>query len=90
MLREIVPSEPDFVRFVEALKAEGISTGFHYPLPVHLQNCYRDWGYRKGSLPETEQAAEEILSLPMFPGLTEAQQQRVAAAIHSFASASVR
>jgi dTDP-4-amino-4,6-dideoxygalactose transaminase len=48
---------------------------------VHLQNCYRSWGYRAGSLPATERVAAEILSLPMFPGLTAEQQGRVVAAI---------
>ena len=52
---------------------------------MHLQNCYRDWGYETGSLPVTERAASEILSLPMFPGLTAEQQQRVAAGIEAFA-----
>ena len=68
----------------EELKGNGIHTGLHYPLPVHLQNCYRPWGYQKGSLPVTERIAGEILSLPMFPGLTAPQQQRVAAAIETF------
>ncbi|MPY91437.1 MAG: erythromycin biosynthesis sensory transduction protein eryC1 [Luteitalea sp.] len=70
----------------EHLKAEGIFTGLHYPLPVHLQKCYRDWGYGRGDLPITERAAVETLSLPMFPGLTADQQQRVAASIEAFAS----
>jgi dTDP-4-amino-4,6-dideoxygalactose transaminase len=65
----------------EQLKQEGISTGLHYPVPVHRQNCYRDWGYQTGSLPVTERVAAEILSLPMFPGLTSEQQTRVAAAV---------
>lgn len=65
----------------QQLKAQGISTGLHYPLPVHLQKCYRDWGYGPGSLPVTEQAASEILSLPMFPGLTVEQQRRTSLAI---------
>jgi len=69
----------------ERLKADGIHTGLHYPLPVHLQDCYRAWGYEKGSLPVTEQVASEGLSLPMFPGLTADQQGRVAAAISAFA-----
>jgi dTDP-4-amino-4,6-dideoxygalactose transaminase len=72
----------------DQLKAAGVQSGLHYPLPVHLQNCYRSWGYEKGSLPITERVASEILSLPMFPGLTNEQQQRVAAAIES--SVSVR
>ena len=68
----------------EHLKAQGVFTGLHYPLPVHLQNCYQDWGYRSGALPVTERAAAEILSLPMFPGLTADQQQRVAAAVEAW------
>jgi dTDP-4-amino-4,6-dideoxygalactose transaminase len=68
----------------EHLKANGVLTGLHYPVPVHLQNCYRDWGYQKGDLPVTERVASEILSLPMFPGLTLEQQQHVAAAVEAF------
>lgn len=65
----------------------GVSTGLHYPLPVHLQDCYRQWGYSQGALPVTERAASEILSLPMFPTLTAEQQTRVAAGIESFVQA---
>jgi dTDP-4-amino-4,6-dideoxygalactose transaminase len=60
-----------------------LTDGLHYPVPVHLQNCYREWGCREGSLPVTERVAAEILSLPMFPGLTAEQQERVAAAIEA-------
>jgi dTDP-4-amino-4,6-dideoxygalactose transaminase len=67
----------------DKLKAAGVHTGLHYPLPVHLQKCYESWGYREGSFPVTERAAAEILSLPMFPNLTREQQQRVAAAIEA-------
>jgi dTDP-4-amino-4,6-dideoxygalactose transaminase len=70
-------------RLAEHLKANGISTGLHYPVPVHLQNCYRHWGYGKGSLPVTERVAAGILSLPMFPSLTSEQQGHVAAAIEA-------
>jgi dTDP-4-amino-4,6-dideoxygalactose transaminase len=70
----------------DQLKSQGVFTGLHYPMPVHLQKCYRDWGYAPGSLPVTERAAREILSLPMFPGLTEVQQLRVAEAIQACAS----
>jgi len=70
----------------EHLKANGVFTGLHYPLPVHLQNCYREWGYTKGTMPITECVAAEILSLPMFPGLTAEQQERVSAGIQSFIS----
>ena len=68
------------------LKAQNIHTGFHYPVPLHLQNCYRGWGYAKGSLPVTERVASEIISLPMFPGLTAEQQRRVIAGVQSFAA----
>jgi dTDP-4-amino-4,6-dideoxygalactose transaminase len=66
------------------LKSQGIHTGLHYPLPVHLQNCYRSWGYERGSLPVTERVAAEVLSLPMFPDLTADQQRHVALGIQSF------
>jgi dTDP-4-amino-4,6-dideoxygalactose transaminase len=72
------------------LKDEGIATGLHYPLPVHLQKCYRAWGYAEGNFPVTERAAAGILSLPMFPGLTADQQRRVVAAIESVMSVSAR
>jgi dTDP-4-amino-4,6-dideoxygalactose transaminase len=68
----------------EQLKSKGINTGFHYPVPVHLQKCYTSWGYRQGSLPVTERVASEVISLPMFPGLTEEQQVRVADGIRAF------
>ncbi len=55
---------------------KGIATGFHYPVPVHLQPCFEHLGYAKGSLPHTERAAAEEISLPMFPELTDAQNPR--------------
>jgi dTDP-4-amino-4,6-dideoxygalactose transaminase len=64
-------------RLAEQLHAQGISTGLHYPVPVHRQNCYRDWGYLEGSLPVSERVAANILSLPMFPGLSPEAQRRV-------------
>lgn len=68
------------------LKAAHVQTALHYPLPVHLQKCYSAWGYQKGSLPITERVAGSILSLPMFPGLTVEQQDRVAASMSVFAA----
>jgi dTDP-4-amino-4,6-dideoxygalactose transaminase len=55
----------------------GIGTGLHYPLPLHLQNAYANLGYKRGDFPVSEKLAEEILSLPMYPGLTEEQQEYV-------------
>ncbi len=66
------------------LRSQGVSSGLHYPLPLHLQKCYRGFGYGAGSLPVTERVAAEILSLPMFPGLQATQQLRVAGAIQAF------
>jgi dTDP-4-amino-4,6-dideoxygalactose transaminase len=71
----------------KALQSGQIQTGLHYPVPLHLQECYRDWGYRAGSLPITERVASAILSLPMFPGITVDQQQRVASAIAQYGAA---
>lgn len=60
-----------------ALAAEGIGTGIHYPIPLHLQKAYTNQGYRTGDFPLTEKAAERILSLPIFPTLSEADQVRI-------------
>jgi dTDP-4-amino-4,6-dideoxygalactose transaminase len=62
----------------------GIGTGLHYPVPLHLQPAYRHLNLGRGSLPATEAASESILSLPMFPELTESQIGQVADAIRSF------
>lgn len=60
------------------LSDNGVATGLHYPVPLHLQNAYKETGYKKGDFPVTEKAADEILSLPMFPGLTRDQQEYIA------------
>jgi dTDP-4-amino-4,6-dideoxygalactose transaminase len=63
------------------LAAQGIQTGIHYPVPVHMQPAYADLGYKEGEFPASERAAAEVLSLPMFPELTEAQQDEVVRAV---------
>ncbi len=68
------------------LTEAGIGTGIHYPIPVHLQTAYASLGCKKGDLPESEEAADQILSLPMFAGLTADQQKRVAESIAQFAT----
>jgi len=66
------------------LSDRGIGTGLHYPLPLHLQRAYRQMGLSRGAFPVTEAAAEEILSLPMFPELTDEQVDCVADALVDF------
>ncbi|NLL12252.1 MAG: DegT/DnrJ/EryC1/StrS family aminotransferase [Fibrobacter sp.] len=66
------------------LKEQGIETGLHYPVPLHQQKAYRALGYRTGSFPVSEKLSKEILSLPMFPSLTEQQQEKVAQSIRLF------
>ncbi len=60
------------------LSDKGVATALHYPIPLHLQNAYKGLGYQKGDFPVSEKQAEEILSLPMFPELTEEQIRYVA------------
>jgi dTDP-4-amino-4,6-dideoxygalactose transaminase len=64
----------------ERLRQAGVDTQVHYPTPVHLQPAYADLGYRPGSLPHTERAAREVLSLPLYVGLAEEDVARVARA----------
>jgi dTDP-4-amino-4,6-dideoxygalactose transaminase len=64
------------------LQAAGIGAGIHYPTPLHLHGALRSLGHHAGDFPAAEAAAGEILSLPLHPHLTAAQQERVAAALH--------
>jgi dTDP-4-amino-4,6-dideoxygalactose transaminase len=64
-----------------ALQAEGIQTAIHYGLPAHLQPAYADLGYGKGSLPLSEAAAEQVLSLPIYPELSDRAIAKVAEAV---------
>ena len=59
------------------LGEQGVQTGVHYPVPVHLQPAYADLGYGRGAFPVAESVAGEVLSLPLFPELTDAQIDRV-------------
>jgi dTDP-4-amino-4,6-dideoxygalactose transaminase len=77
----------------EALQAHlaeaGIGSGIHYPIPLHLQKAYQHLGYKKGDYPVTERIAEEIVSLPMFPQLTNGQLDQVANRVKDFAASKV-
>jgi dTDP-4-amino-4,6-dideoxygalactose transaminase len=67
----------DRTAFQLALEAQGIQTGIHYPVPCHLQPAFQSLGYPAGSFPQAETLSQEILSLPMYPGMTLAQADQV-------------
>lgn len=98
----VLPHEADYARHVyhiyairaknrdrlrEFLGKNGISTGIHYPIPVHLQKAYSFMGIKKGSFPISEKVADEILSLPMYPELSEEQMGYISNTIKSFENA---
>jgi dTDP-4-amino-4,6-dideoxygalactose transaminase len=66
------------------LNRQGVGCGIYYPLPIHLQDCYRTLGYQVGSLPESEQASRDVLALPIFPELTLKQLETVVSTIKQF------
>ncbi len=95
----IIPYEPYWARSVyhlyiirarqrdelqKYLAENGIGTGLHYPVPLHLQKAYANYGYKKGDFPITEKVVSEILSLPMFPQLTVEQIKYITDKIKSF------
>jgi dTDP-4-amino-4,6-dideoxygalactose transaminase len=76
---------PSTARCLDAVpEGHGISTAIHYPAPIHAQPAYRGRLGDVGSLPDTEQAAQEIVSLPMYPELSEQDVKTVARAIREF------
>ena len=68
----------------EHLKASEIGTAIYYPIPLHLQQCFAYLGYKPGAFPESERASKEVLSLPVYPELSQAQQDEVIEAVRSF------
>jgi dTDP-4-amino-4,6-dideoxygalactose transaminase len=76
-----VPKRDELRKF---LNEREIGTEIYYPLPLHQQECYATLGYKKGSLSAAEKRAAEVLSLPIFPELTDAEQDFVAASIREF------
>ena len=93
-IEELAPFEPKWAKAVyhlyvvrshdreglmRHLSDAGIGTGIHYPVPLHLQKAYSWMGYEAGDFPVAEETSREIVSLPMFPGLTEGMQARVVA-----------
>jgi dTDP-4-amino-4,6-dideoxygalactose transaminase len=68
----------------EYLSNKGIGTAIYYPLPLHLQECYKDLGYREGDLPEAEKASKEVIALPMWPELTNEEVNYIVESIREF------
>jgi dTDP-4-amino-4,6-dideoxygalactose transaminase len=66
------------------LRERGIGTGVHYPIPLHLQPCYRRLGLEAGMFPYAERLCSDVLSLPMFPTMEPGQLRRVITALHGF------
>ncbi|MBN2169497.1 MAG: DegT/DnrJ/EryC1/StrS family aminotransferase [Actinobacteria bacterium] len=68
----------------ELLGEAGIGTSVYYKPPLHLQDCYRDLGHKRGDFPVSEKASTEVLSLPMFPGITQEEKETVCDAVNNF------
>ena len=66
------------------LREKGIQTNKHYPIPMHLQECYKDLGYKEGDFPIAEEISRTELSLPMYYGMTEEEVEYVVEAVKGF------
>ncbi len=75
---------PQRDKLVAHLATHGIPTAIHYPRPLHLQPAFKELGYREGDFPEAESLAKEVISLPMHPFLTQADQEKIVSAIAAF------
>lgn len=70
--------------FQQYLKNNGIDTVIHYPIPIHLQECYKELGFKEGAYPIAEKIAREVLSLPVWPGMTEEQIDYVISTVNKW------
>ncbi len=84
IFHQYVVRVPERDRLKQFLAEEGIGTDIYYPVPLHLQECYSFLKYRRGDLPVSEKASEEVLALPIYPELTEDQQRVVVNRIKAF------
>jgi dTDP-4-amino-4,6-dideoxygalactose transaminase len=83
---QFVVSLPDRDRLWSFLRERGVETEIYYPVPLHLQDCFAEFGYRPGDFPHAESAARESLALPIYPELSEEQQRYVIKQITEFYS----
>jgi len=81
---QFVAKFPDRDRLQDHLRKQGIDTEVYYPVPLHLQECFSQLGYKRGDFPCAERAARESLALPVYPELTEVQQQYIVDQISEF------
>ena len=72
------------MRLIGALTARGVGSSVYYPVALHLQECFAYLGYRQGQFPESERASREVLSLPVYPELTQDQLGYVAETVRAF------
>jgi dTDP-4-amino-4,6-dideoxygalactose transaminase len=84
IFHQYVIRAPERDRLKEFLTREGVGTDIYYPLPLHLQECFSFLKYKRGDLPNSERASEEVLALPIYPELTEDQQVAVVERIKAF------
>jgi dTDP-4-amino-4,6-dideoxygalactose transaminase len=84
IFNQIVVRFPNRDQLQDFLKERGVETEVYYPVPLHLQECFEELGYRSGDFPEAELAARESLALPIYPEITEKQQNYVVKMISEF------
>ncbi|MFN3532006.1 MAG: DegT/DnrJ/EryC1/StrS family aminotransferase, partial [Candidatus Brocadia sp.] len=86
IFHQYVIATPNRDALMKYLESQGIETTIYYPIPLHLQKCFEHLGYKRGALPESERASNETLALPIFPEITQKEQNYVIHHIKNFIS----